>query len=34
MEDEKEVSMKQYSSEEVDDDGRIKRTGMFLCFLF
>ncbi|KAK2392417.1 amino acid permease [Trifolium repens] len=27
MEDEKEVSMKQYSSEEVDDDGRIKRTG-------
>ncbi|CAK8568900.1 unnamed protein product [Lathyrus sativus] len=30
MEDEKVVSMKQYSNEEVDDDGRIKRTGNVL----
>lgn len=34
MEDEKVVSMKEYSNEEVDDDGRIKRTGIYAFYIF
>jgi len=34
MEAEKGVSIKQYSDEEVDDDGRIKRTGMHAFSIF